>query len=140
VAVGTYSIVVGRWQDNSTNACKPCPSADPAVVVCNENKAVSQPGYFSVYAVGPRRTEGYNTVKVHSPVALNDRVCGQVVECPNSNACKYTGLIDAACNTLLEACNNNITLTDLKCDEGYTGVSAHTNVGTSRNWDSNFQP
>ena len=64
-AGGTYSLVGGQWLDaHRSLGCQQCPSADPSIVVCNDNKVESQPGYYALYTTDSRRANSYSTVKV----------------------------------------------------------------------------
>ena len=68
---GSYTLDGGQWLDNSSDVCKQCPSDDPSVMECNNNKVVTQPGYYSLYAGESRRSiDGYlpmytNALKVY---------------------------------------------------------------------------
>ena len=126
-AGGAYSLVGGQWLDDYRPiVCQQCPSADPSIAVCNDNKVESQPGYYALYTTDSRRANSYSTVKVRNLIVLRlspTFVC-KVVRCPNSNACKNVGLVDSACEASVLACNNNATLSTNgpKCDQGYTGA------------------
>ena len=64
-AGGTYSLVGGQWLDlDRPLVCQQCPSADPSIAVCNDNKVESQPGYYALYTTDYRRANGNSTVKV----------------------------------------------------------------------------
>ena len=64
-AGGTYNLVGGQWLDGSRPLiCLQCPSSDPSIVVCNDNKVESQPGYFALYTSDSRRVKSYSTIKV----------------------------------------------------------------------------
>ena len=68
---GSYTLDGGQWLDNSSDVCKQCPSDNPSVMECNNNKVVTQPGYYSLYAGESRRSiDGYlpmytNALKVY---------------------------------------------------------------------------
>ena len=65
---GSYTLNGGQWLDNSSDVCKQCPSDNPSVMECNDNKVVSQPGYYVLYTAESRRSiDGYlhnNALKV----------------------------------------------------------------------------
>ena len=64
-AGGTYSLVGGQWLDaHRLLGCQQCPSADPSIVVCYDNKVETQPGYYALYTTDSRRANSYSTVKV----------------------------------------------------------------------------
>ena len=112
-AGGKFSLSGGQWVDAVRSpVCETCPQLDPSVVVCEGNSVVSQPGYYSYFvSEQTRRSGSYTEVAV--------------AECPNREACRYTGLIDFVCETSLSACNSNA---GAKCKEGSTGahICAHT--------------
>ena len=113
-AGGEYSLVGGKWLDGVSSpepGCKPCPSKDATVVVCEGNAVRSQPGYYSYFIEEQsRRTGPY--------VAL------AFAQCPNLRACKNVGDVNSTCTEdSLSACNS---VTGGKCAEGYTGTNTHT--------------
>lgn len=68
LAGGSYNLISGQWLDNiSTVECQQCPSADPSIVLCMDNKVVSQPGYYSVYTAGARRSEDHPSNQIEVP-------------------------------------------------------------------------
>ena len=70
-AGGTYSLVGGQWLDATRPfVCQQCPIADPSIVVCNDNKVETQPGYYALYTTDSRRANSYSTIKVLNLIVL----------------------------------------------------------------------
>lgn len=110
LAGGEFSLAGGQWLDAvSLTVCEPCPELDPAVVYCEGTSVKTQPGHYAYFiSEEPRRAGGRTTLAV--------------ADCPNQEACKYEGLVDAVCETSLAACNAN---SSGKCAQGYTGNPAN---------------
>ena len=112
-AGGEFSLVGGKWFDGYSSpepGCKPCPSKDATIVVCEGNTVKSQAGYYAYFIEEEsRRTDRYAAVAF--------------ARCPNQEACKKEGIISSPCADSLAACNSD---TGGKCAEGYTGTNMHT--------------
>ena len=115
-AGGEFSLVGGKWIDGVQSpepGCKPCPSKDATVVVCEGNTVKSQSGYYA-YFIEEQSRRG--RTDPYTALAL--------AQCPNLRACKNEGIVNSPCADSLVACNSDDS--GGKCAEGYSGTNTHT--------------
>ena len=60
-----------------SSTCTSCPQLDPSVVVCEGNRVISQPGYYSYFiSEQARRSGNYTTVAVAACPNSKGNPCG----------------------------------------------------------------